>query len=77
MLAQIVKAESTDNFDIRFTFKDGTEKTINFKSFIGNSSLTKPLGQIKYFKDVKLYERGRGIYWENGYDFCPDFLRNL
>lgn len=77
MLAQIIKAEPTDNYDIHFTFNDGTEKTINFKSFIGDSLLTKPLNQIDYFKSFQLYDRGRGIYWENGYDFCPDFLRNL
>jgi hypothetical protein len=76
-LSNYVKVEPADDFDIRFTFKDGIVKTTNFKSFIGNSPLIKPLNQIGYFKNVKLYERGRGIYCESGHGFCPDFLRNL
>ena len=35
------------------------------------------MGQIEYFKDVKLHERGRGVYWENGYDFCADFFEKF
>lgn len=77
MLTQIISAEPTSNYDILLTFNDGIVKTINFKPFIGDDELTKPLSEISYFKSVKLYDRGRGIYWENGYDFCPDFLRSL
>lgn len=77
MLAQIIHAEPIGDYNIRLTFSDGVEKVINFKPSIGNDALIKPLNEIDYFKSVKIYERGRGIYWENGYDFCPDFLRKL
>jgi len=30
----------------------------------------------KYFEKVKIDEFG-GITWDNGYDFCPNFLREL
>ncbi|MEB2786877.1 DUF2442 domain-containing protein [Algoriphagus persicinus] len=59
---------------ILFKFSDGTEKTIDFEPFIGDDDLSKPLLDPAYFKKVALYENGRGIYWPNDYDFCPDFL---
>jgi hypothetical protein len=61
---------------IHFIFSDGTEKTIDFKPFIGEDGLSKPLSDPKYFRKVALFENGRGIYWPNEFDFCPDFLRN-
>ena len=77
MLAQISNIEVSDDHKIKFYFDDGFTKTVDFKPFIGEDFLTKPLGDVEYFKKVKLYDRGRGIYWENGYDFCPDYLRTL
>jgi len=59
---------------IHFQFSDGTEKTIDFKPFIGEDSLSKPLADPTYFRKVKLIENGRGVYWPNDFDFCPDFL---
>lgn len=59
---------------IHFNFSDGTEKVIDFNPFIGEDKLSKPLSDPAYFQKVELYENGRGIYWPNDYDFCPDFL---
>lgn len=60
---------------IHFNLSDGTEKTIDFDSFLGDDDLSKPLSDYAYFQKVALYENGRGIFWSNEYDFCPDFLR--
>jgi len=77
MLAHILGIKVLDDYRIKFEFNDGTVKVIDFNSFIGNDPLTKPLTDLDYFKKVKIYDRGRGIYWDNGYDFCPDYLRQL
>lgn len=77
MLAHISAIEVLDNFRIKFEFNDGVSKIIDFTSFISDAALTKPLADLDYFKKVKMYDRGRGIYWDNGYDFCPDYLREL
>lgn len=74
-MISITKLKVLDNTKIHFNFSDGTEKTIDFKPFIGEDKLTKPLSDPAYFQMVELYENGRGIYWPNDYDFCPDFLR--
>jgi hypothetical protein len=64
-------------FQIHIFFDDGNEKSIDFKPFINiDNALTAPLNDFEYFKTVKIYENGRGIYWDNDYDFCPDFLRH-
>ena len=57
-------------------FDDGIEKHIDFKPFIGDDQLTKPLNDFSYFSQVRIYENGRGIYWPNQFDFCPDFLHD-
>ncbi len=59
---------------IHFNFSDGSGKVVDFMPFIGDDSLSKPLSDPAYFRKVDLYENGRGIYWPNGFDFCPDFL---
>jgi hypothetical protein len=59
---------------ILFYFNDGTEKTIDFSPFIREDSLSKPLSDPSFFKQVELIENGRGIFWPNDFDFCPDFL---
>lgn len=77
MLAHISKIEVFDDHRIMFNFDDSTTKIIDFKPFIGDDPLTKPLSDINFFRKVKLYDRGRGIYWENGFDFCPDYLHDF
>ena len=73
-MISIAKLKVLNNQKIHFIFSDGTEKTIDFKPFIGEDRLSSPLSNVKYFERVETYENGRGIYWPNDYDFCPDFL---
>ena len=73
-MISIIRFKVLDNKKIHFSFSDGTEKVIDFKPFIGEDKLSKPLSDPAYFQKVELYENGRGIYWPNDYDFCPDFL---
>lgn len=71
----ITKIKVLDERKIYFKFSDGTEKTIDFTPFIKEDSLSEKLVDPAYFRKVALYEYGRGIYWPNEYDFCPDFLK--
>lgn len=75
-MVKIENFEVLENYLIRFRFADGLEKTIDFKPYINDNLLTKPLSDVGYFKQVNVYERGSGIYWPNGYDFDPTYLRN-
>ncbi len=75
-MTRITHIEVLDNFKIKFEFNDATEKIVDFTQFIGDDVLTRPLSDPEYFRQVQVFENGRGIYWPNGYDVCPDYLRN-
>lgn len=74
-MIHITKFQVLEDKKIHFNFSDNTKKTIDFNPFIGEDNLSKPLADPAYFQKVELYEYGRGIYWPNGFDFCPDLLR--
>lgn len=75
-MIKIKNIQVQKDFKIKFWFNDKTEKLIDFKSFIKEDNLTKNLANESFFNQVQIYENGRGIYWPNEYDFCPDFLKN-
>lgn len=75
-MIRITKIRLLKNKVIHFNFSNGAEKSIDFTPFIKEDELSRLLADPKYFAQVRLYENGRGIYWPNGYDFCPDFLRH-
>ena len=56
-------------------FADGTDKLIDVQSFIGTDALTQPLADPAFFQQVALHPNGRGIFWPNDYDMCPDYFR--
>ncbi len=74
-MIKILKIEILEKHHIKFEFDDGSQKVVNCGNFIKNDPLTSPLNDEEYFCSVKIFENGRGIYWPNGYDFCPDNLR--
>ena len=47
---------------------------LNIRPFI-DKGISAALKDEAYFRQVKL-EDGGGITWDNGYDFCPNFLRD-
>lgn len=76
-MLKIERIEIAGSKMIVFKYSDGSSNTVDFKSFLGSSSLTNPLKDELYFKQVALYQDGRGIFWPNGLDFCTDFLKNF
>jgi len=76
MIVRITNIEVHPDFSIAFTFSDGMKKNVDFKPFIGKDKLSAPLKDYAYFSKVKIYEKGRGIYWPNEFDFCPDYLHD-
>lgn len=74
-MTKVRNIEILKNYNIKIEFNDGFKSIINFKPYIGKG-ISKPLLNKNYFKKVKK-ESGGGITWPNGYDFCPDFLRQI
>ena len=74
-MIEVTKIKTLDNYLIWLRFSDGEEKVVNLEPFIGKG-FTKELLDRQKFKQVFI-EPGGGIAWENGFDFCPNFLREL
>jgi hypothetical protein len=69
---KIIALEPLPDYMLRLVFADGSEKIVDLSPFIG-SGLSAALKDEAYFRRVKI-ESGGGIYWPNGYDFCPNYL---
>ncbi len=72
---EVTEIKVLDNYRIWIKFKDGFSKELDFYQFIGNG-ISKKLKDKDYFKLADI-ESGGGITWPNGYDFCPNYLREF
>jgi len=71
---KVISVQALENYYLEVEFADGFRKVIDIKPFIGEGIST-ALDDEAYFRQVTL-EDGGGIAWPNGYDFCPNFLRD-
>ena len=72
---KIIDIKYIDNYTLKLFFNDGESKIINFKNLIGKGISNKLL-DIDYFKQVSI-DNGGGIEWPNGFDFCPNYLKEF
>ncbi len=71
----VIEIKILENYRIWIKFNDGEEKTVYFRPFIGKG-FTAELLDYEKFKQAFI-EPGGGIAWQNGYDFCPNYLKEL
>jgi len=74
-MEKVIDIKPLENYFLWILFADNFNATINIKPFITNGISTKLL-DYDYFKKVKIDDFG-GITWENGFDFCPNYLREI
>ena len=74
-MVKITALKILPDYKLNLSFSDGFRLIFDVKPYIGNDEMTSKLKDENYFSQVKIYENGRGIYWPNEFDFCPDFLR--
>lgn len=72
-LPYIENVQVHENYQLTIQFTDGLVKRIDILPFIKNG-VSRELRDADYFKKVSV-ENGY-ITWPNGFDFCPEFLRN-
>lgn len=71
---KIIEIKYIDEYKLLLRFKDGESKTINFKNLIGKG-VSAALLDLNYFKLASI-DNGGGIEWPNGFDFCPNYLKD-
>lgn len=69
---RVVDVKPLSGYLLHIVFSDGVEKTIAVKPYLGKG-ISRPLLDESFFQQVSV-ESGGGIYWPNGFDFCPEFL---
>jgi len=74
-MESVIDVRPLENYNIWIRFADNFDATISIRPYITIGISTKLL-DVDYFNKVKIDESG-GITWENGFDFCPNFLREL
>ena len=76
MFVKIKNIIVLENFRIKIFFDNDEVRIVDFKPLIKRKGeLNKPLADRKYFKKVKIYDGGHGIYWPNSLDVCIDYLQ--
>lgn len=71
---KVVSVKPLENYLLEIEFADGFRKVVDIGPFI-DKGISAALKDEAYFRQVTL-EEGGGIAWPNGYDFCPNFLRD-
>lgn len=74
-MESIIEVKPLADYQIWVRFADSFSASIDLKPFI-TTGISARLSDIEYFKQVKIDQFG-GITWENGFDFCPNYLREL
>ena len=74
-MIHITEVQALPEAQLLLRFDDGTDKILDVRPFIGSDALTRSLAEPAFFRQVSIYPNGRGIYWPNDYDICPDYLR--
>ena len=75
MMNSIRRVEIVSAKRLQVTFADGFTGEIDLKPFL-TKGLALEIAQPDRFMEVST-EPGGGIAWPNGFDICPEFLREL
>jgi hypothetical protein len=70
-LPKVVRATYEKGFQIRLTFNDGTEASVDFESWL-SGPVFEPLKSAAYFR--KFFIDGGTVAWPNGADIAPETL---
>jgi hypothetical protein len=73
-MERVVSVRVLEHYILEIEFEDGIRKVIDIRPFIGKG-MSAALKDEAYFGKVAI-EDGGGISWPNGFDFCPNFLRD-
>jgi len=70
-LPVVIKAEYVQEYILRITFDNGTQKTVDCSQWL-KGGIFKPLEDVSYFQ--LFYVDGWTVAWPNGADIAPETL---
>ncbi len=72
---EVIAFKILHDYVVAVRFQDGFESQVDIRPLIGKG-FTKELLDFKKFNELKI-ESGGGLAWSNGFDICPNYLRQL
>lgn len=72
---KITEFKFQSDYEVWLKFQDGFEGSLNLRRFLGRG-LAAELLELDKFQTLRI-EPGGDLGWFNGYDICPDYLRQL
>ena len=74
-MVEIISVEVLEGLRLKIEFDDGITKIVDIGARLPDTGLTRPLRDPEFFRQVKVYPGGDGIFWPNDYDNGADMLR--
>lgn len=74
-MERIIDVQPMENYVVLLKFSDNTNYLLDVKPYISNG-ISANLKDEQVFRSVRVDEFG-GIFWPNGFDFCPTFLKEM
>lgn len=74
MFLHVTQAAYCGDYKVWLSFNDGTEGEIDLAAEL-YGELFEPLQDKEFFRSFAL--EGHTLYWSNGADFAPEFLKEL
>ena len=72
-MESIIEVIPLDDYKVKVKFADNFSAEVDIKPFI-RGGISDALKDKSFFQNVKV-DDFNGISWDNGFDFCPNFLR--
>ena len=73
-MTKITTIEVLPGFHLKITYVNGKSIQVDFSDKIQAGTVTAPLADPTFFKQVKISCDGRAIEWPGEVDFCADAL---
>lgn len=71
-MRKVISVIPLPDYKLHLVFDNGVQKVVDIQPFI-RGGVSEALKAREFFDHVAI-ESGGGIFWPNGYDFCPNFL---
>lgn len=75
-MTSIIEVNPMPGQKLELTFDDGSTAEVDLAQILPDAPLTRPLRDWAFFKTVRIYEGGDGIYWPNEFDLGADMLHD-
>lgn len=78
MFPRVVSVRYVGGYRLELTFSDGFSRELDLTDrATGRSGLLRDLGDVEFFRRVRVDPEAGTLVWPNGVDFCPDVLYSL